>query len=105
MNNRLIKILFACTVALYMSLVCLNNLIDYNSNFAFLSMVAKMDDTFSTEKNGLRSIHSEVLHHLFFAVIILWEAIIAICLVVGASNMIRKFHATTLEFRNAKSFV
>ncbi len=104
MNSRLIKILFACTAGLYISLVCLNNVIDYRSNFAFVSMVAKMEDTFSIQRNGWRSVHSEFLHHLFFIVIITWEGVIAICLFIGATNMIRKFRSTAVDFKAAKSF-
>ena len=83
MNSRLIKILFACAVGIYMALVCLNNVMDYPSNFTFVSRVSTMGDTFSLERNGWRSVHSVFLHHVFFVVIILWEAIVALCLVVG----------------------
>lgn len=104
MNSRLIKILFACIVGLYLSLVCLNNVLDYSSNFAFVSKVATMDDTFSPEQNGWRSVHSGFLHHVIFIVIILWEAVVAACMVVGASHMIRKYRAMAFEFRKAKTF-
>ncbi|MCU7550120.1 DUF2165 domain-containing protein [Chitinophagaceae bacterium LB-8] len=103
MNSRLIKILFTCTVGLYMALVCLNNVTDYRSNFTFVSMVAKMEDTFSVERNGWRSVHNVFFHHLFFIVIILWEAVITTCLLVGTKNMIRKYRTTATEFKKAKS--
>ena len=104
MNGRLIKILFTCAVGLYISLVCLNNLIDYRSNFAFVSMVAKMQDTFSIQRNGWRSVHSGFLHHLFFIVIIVWEAVVAICLFVGTARMVSKFRSTAVDFKVANSF-
>ena len=104
MNGRLIKILFTCAVGLYISLVCLNNLIDYRSNFAFVSMVAKMDDTFSIQRNGWRSVQNGFLHHLFFVVIIAWEAVVAICLFIGAARMVSKFRSTAVDFKAAKSF-
>lgn len=103
MNSRLIKILFACAVGLYMALVCLNNVMDYPSNFTFVSRVSTMGDTFSLERNGWRSVHSVFLHHVFFVVIILWEAIVALCLVVGVTHMIRKYRAPVFEFRKAKA--
>ena len=104
MNSRLIKILFAYTAGLYISLVCLNNLIDYRSNFAFVSMVVKMEDTFSLQRNGWRSVHSQWLQHLLFIVIIVWEGVIAICLFTGARNMVSKFHSSAVDFKAAKSF-
>ena len=104
MNSRLIKILFAGTVGLYLALICLNNLLDYRSNFEFVSHVATMDDTFSPEQNGWRSVRSPFLHHLLFVVIILWEATSALCLLVGATRMIRHYHAPALKFGKAKAF-
>ena len=104
MNGRLIKILFTCAVGLFISLACLNNVVDYGSNFAFVSMVAKMEDTFSIQRNGWRSIHSGFIHHFLFVVIILWEGVVAICLFIGAANMVSKFRSTAADFKAAKSF-
>ena len=73
MNSRLIKILFSCTVALYVSLVCFNNIFDYKSNFPFIRMVATMEDTFSKERNGWRSINTMLWHHVLFILILIWE--------------------------------
>jgi predicted small integral membrane protein len=78
MNSRLIKLLFSCAVGLYISLVCFNNVFDYSSNFPFVSMVAKMEDTFSKEKNGWRSINSSFLHFVLFILIVTWELLIAV---------------------------
>ena len=104
MNNRLIKILFSCAVGLYISLVCFNNIFDYTSNFPFVSMVAKMEDTFSKERNGWRSINSVFLHHALFIFIVIWELSIAFLLWLGFFRMINKFRATTIEFKQAKKY-
>ena len=104
MNSRLIKILFTCAAGLYVSLVCLNNVIDYRSNFRFVSMVAKMEDTFSLQRNGWRSVNNVFLHHLFFVVIIAWEVVIAVCLFIGAAKMVGRFRSTAADFKIAKSF-
>jgi predicted small integral membrane protein len=105
MNSRLIKILFAGTVGLYLTLACLNNVLDYRSNFEFVSRVATMEDTFSPERNGWRSVRSVLLHHLLFVVIILWEATSAFFLLVGTTRMIRHYRALVPVFRKAKAFV
>jgi predicted small integral membrane protein len=104
MNSRLIKIFFSCTVGLYVSLVCFNNITDYHSNFQFVSMVAKMDDTFSKENNGWRSIHSSIFHHSMFLFIIAWELAIAVLLLFGAFKMIHKFRSGAAEFITAKKY-
>ena len=104
MNSRIIKILFSCALGLYISLVCFNNVFDYNSNFPFVGMVAKMEDTFSKERNGWRSINSIFFHHVLFILIVVWELSIAVIIWIGSLKMIIKFRATLIEFKNAKKY-
>jgi predicted small integral membrane protein len=104
MNSRLIKILFGCAVGLYISLVCFNNIFDYNSNFPFVRMVATMEDTFSKEKNGWRSINNMFWHHALFILIIIWELSIAFFVWLGVLRMKSKLRATTIEFKQAKKY-
>ena len=104
MSSRLIKIFFSCTVGLYISLVCFNNIFDYKSNYQFVSMVAKMDDTFSKQMNGWRSINNVFLHNVLFIIIITWELSIAILLFIGVFRMTRKLKSSAIEFNNAKKY-
>ncbi|MEO6328249.1 MAG: DUF2165 domain-containing protein [Ginsengibacter sp.] len=104
MNSRLIKILFSCAVGLYIFAVCFNNIFDYSSNFPFVVMVAKMEDTFSKEKNGWRSINNNFLHHVLFTVIVIWELSIAFFAWLGAYRMIIKFRANAAVFKQAKKY-
>src|SRR5438876_1094219 len=104
MNSRLIKIFFSCSVGLYIALVCFNNMVGYNSNFQFISMVAKMSDTFSPAKNGWRSINNVPLHHVMFLLIISCELLVAILLLSGVFQMIKKFRADAIEFKRAKRY-
>jgi predicted small integral membrane protein len=53
-----------------------------------------MNDIFSKEKNGWRSINNESLHYLFFIIIISWELSIAVLMWLGAFRMISKFRAS-----------
>ena len=96
--------LFSYAVALYITLVCFNNITDYSSNFPFVSMVAKMEDTFSKEKNGWRSLNNSFWHYLFFAIIVATELSIAVLLWVGSFKLITKLRASATEFKNAKKF-
>jgi len=104
MNSRLIKILFSGAVGLYISLVCFNNIFDYSSNFTFVTMVSKMADTFSKEKNSWRSINSVFGHHLIFILIVIWELAIAFLLWIGVFRMISKLRASAIEFKQAKNY-
>lgn len=104
MNSRFIKVFFRCSVALYISLVCFNNVFDYISQFQFAHMVAKMEDIFLKDKNGWRSVNNVSLHHFCFIIIILWELSVAVLIWLGAFNMMSKFLADATEFKNAKKY-
>ena len=104
MNSRLIKIFFSCSVGLYISLVCFNNIIDYKSNFQYVSIIAQMDDIFSKERNGWRSLNNVALHHLLYIIIIAWELFIAVLMWLGAFKMISRFRADATKFKYAKKY-
>jgi predicted small integral membrane protein len=104
MNSRLIKIFFSCSVGLYISLVCFNNITDYKSNFQFVSVISQMTDIFSKERNGWRSVNSVALHHVFYIIIIGWELSIAVLMWLGTFRMISKFRTGAMGFKNAKKY-
>jgi predicted small integral membrane protein len=67
-------------------------------------MVAKMEDTFSKDKNGWRSINSTFLHYVLFILIVTWELLIAVLVWLGSLKMIRTLRAPATEFKNAKKY-
>jgi predicted small integral membrane protein len=101
MNNRRIKIFFGIAIGLYMLLVCINNLTDYDANFLFVSKVSGMEDIFSREKNGWRAINSQVLQQFFYMFIIAWEIAITILVALGVARMMQTFRGTTADFKNS----
>jgi predicted small integral membrane protein len=105
MNNRHIKIFFGIAIGLYMLLVCMNNITDYDTNFQFVSKVSGMEDVFSLKRNGWRAINSRVLQHLFYILIIGWELTITVFVSLGVIRMINKQKADATEFRNAGNFL
>lgn len=104
MSSRYIKLLFIGAVGLYISIVCFNNLSDYNSNFPFVTMVAKMEDVFSKERNGWRAINSGFMHHLMFIFIVAWEFSVAVLLWIGFFKMAGKLKAPAVEFKKGKKY-
>ena len=104
MNSRLIKGLFSAAAALYISIVCFNNVFDYNSNFSFVRIVSSMEDTFSKEKNGWRAINSTVLHHALYIFIITWECIVAALLWLGSYRMLKHLKAPAARFKSQKKY-
>jgi predicted small integral membrane protein len=83
MIERLSKILLVASVALVMGLATFNNLTDYGSNFDFVKHVLSMDTTFPGNTLKWRALTSPVVHHVFYATIIAWEAVTFLGLVLG----------------------
>jgi len=102
--TRIIKSLLVASVALFASLVALNNIIDYGSNFQFVQRVLSMDTTFPDNQLMYRAITSEPIHHLAYGVIIAMEALTGLLCAIGAVQMFGARNAPTNDFRAAKLF-
>lgn len=96
MYTRFAKIGLIWSLALYASLVVLNNLLDYGSNYDFVHHVMKMDTTFPDNKVMWRSIDAEFLYHTTYFFIILLEAVFAVLCWIGGYRLlkvVRNIHA------------
>lgn len=84
---RFAKAILVAACALYMSMIVLNNVTDYATNFAFVQHVLTMDTT--VPGNGLmwRAVHSPLLHHAAYVSLIGWEALSAVLLWRGALKL------------------
>ncbi|HZR47032.1 MAG TPA: DUF2165 domain-containing protein [Candidatus Manganitrophaceae bacterium] len=103
MASRLSKILLLASAGLYLSLITLNNLIDYDSNLQFVQHVLSMDDTFPNNRLMWRAITHPMLHHLVYGVIIVWEGIAALLCWMGLFFLRRNFRSDGISFNRAKS--
>ena len=70
---RLAKTVLVFGIALYTTLIALDNLTDYDSNYQFVRHVLMMDSTFPGNHAMWRAINSPVIHSLFYWMIIVWE--------------------------------
>jgi len=103
MNHlRVIKTILVASVALFASLVAFNNIIDYGSNFMFVEHVLSMDTTFEGNQLIYRSIDSSFLHHAFYWLIILSEALVGGLCFLGTWKMWKTIKHDTATFNNAK---
>jgi len=100
--TRLSKVFLTWAVAFFASLVVFNNLTDYDSNFAFVSHVLKMDTTFPENRAMWRAIDSPFLYHAFYWIIILAEAAIAVLCWLGGFHLFRSINDAS-RFNQAKS--
>lgn len=104
MNTRLCQIPLVASCALYMGLVVFNNLADYGSNYQFVQHVLAMDTTFPGNAGMWRAFNSPIVHHVFYASIILWEAATAVLLTLGAARMWAARRAAAGRWHGARSY-
>jgi len=102
MITRLAKIALVAAVAFLFTIVVFNNLTDYNSNFGFIQHVMSMDTIFLNNHGLWRAITVPALHHVFYVLVICWEATSATLCWAGAVKCWRKRHGRAAEFNQAK---
>lgn len=100
---RLAKLGCAAAVAFYVALVAFNNITDYWTNFAFVTHVLDMDQTFPQSDIRWRAITSPILHHAGYVLIIGVEVLVAALNAFGAVAMARQLNAKAQAFQQAKS--
>jgi len=102
MTLRITKILLVFAVAGYYSLVVLNNLTDYGTNYEFVRHVLMMDSTRPGNQGMWRAMNSPVWHTVFFWSIIAWEIITTVLCWWGGVNLARALPGTAQAFHHAK---
>jgi predicted small integral membrane protein len=100
---RLSKTLLVAAVAFFYTLVVLNNLTDYASNYAFVHHVLVMDSTFPGNHGMWRAIHPLWIQTAFYDSIIGWEALTMLLLWAGAAKLLRAVGKPGTSFRDAKA--
>jgi predicted small integral membrane protein len=102
MTLRIAKLALVFAVAIFYSLVVLNNTTDFDSNYQFVRHVLMMDSTFPGNRGMWRAINSPAWHTLFYLAIITWESVSMIFCWLGAFMMARALRKTTGAFHQAK---
>ncbi|MGH8157918.1 MAG: DUF2165 family protein [Rhodanobacter sp.] len=98
---RLSKIAVVATIALWLALVAFGNLTDYGSNLPFVQHVLAMDSIFPDAGIHYRAIHSPLLQHAAYLLIIAAESLAAVLCGAGAWRLWRARQATAATFRRA----
>jgi predicted small integral membrane protein len=104
MINRLCQTSLVAACALYMLLAVFNNLTDYGSNYQLVEHVLAMDTTFPGNSGMWRAIRNPVIHQVFYASIIAWEAVIALLLSAGAWRMWQSRHGSVARWRHQRQW-
>jgi predicted small integral membrane protein len=100
---RLSKCALLLGVALYLSVVVLNNVTDYGSNYQYVRHVLSMDGTYPGNHGMWRAIVQPGMHTAFYVSIIAWEAVAAGLCWWGAGRMMGRLRSSRQEFQRAKT--
>jgi predicted small integral membrane protein len=103
MTLRIAKATLVFAIALYSTLIVLNNITDYASNFQFVRRVLMMDSTFPNNNAMWRAINSPATHTLFYITIIIWESLTMILCWWGGVKLVRNLKAPAASFSQSKS--
>ncbi len=105
MAMRLSKILLMAAITLWLALVAFGNITDYGSNLAFVQHVLAMDSIFPDASIHYRAIHSPLLQHVAYVLIIATETLAAALCGTGAWRMWSARCSPAATFHRAKRLV
>ncbi|AKH64838.1 MULTISPECIES: DUF2165 family protein [Photorhabdus] len=100
---RLSKVLLVCAIALFATLVAFGNITDYGTNFVFVQHVLMMDTIFPDATITYRAIHSPVLHHISYIVIISLETLTAVFCWIGGIRLLANLKSDAAVFNKKKA--
>jgi predicted small integral membrane protein len=102
MATRASKALLVFAVAIFYSLVVLNNTTDPNSNLQFVRHTLSMDTTFPGNRGMWRAIHAPWVYLLFFLSIVAWEIVTCVLCWWGGFRLVRDIKSSAAAFNAAK---
>ena len=103
MAFRFSQTVLVAAVASLLTLLPLNDLTDYGSNFQYVSHVLSMDTTFPDNPLKWRALTNPMFHHLFYCTLIIWETTSAALCWLGAFWLWRSWKSDRISFQHAKS--
>jgi predicted small integral membrane protein len=101
---RIAKIVCVAAVTFYVALVAFDNVLDYGTNFVFVTHVLNMDQVFPDNTQRWRALTSPAVHRASYALIIATEYAVAALGALGAGAMARNVRANAKSFQRAKTF-
>ncbi|NQW69210.1 MAG: DUF2165 domain-containing protein [Betaproteobacteria bacterium] len=101
---RVCKSVVCFSLAIFALLVCLNNVMDYGSNYAFVQHTLSMDTVFPDNTLKYRAILDPLVWSLAYRLIIFAEFLTGILLLIGAISLLKNIHSS-VAFTRAKNWV
>ena len=101
---RVSKSIVCLSLAIFALLVCLNNFLDYESNYAFVQHTLSMDTVFPDNTLKYRAILDPFVWSLAYGLIIFAEFLTGALLLMGAISLLKNLNSP-LVFNRAKNWV
>ena len=101
---RVCKSIVCLPLAIFALLVCLNNVVDYDSNYAFVQHTLSMDTVFPNNTLKSRAILEPFIWSLAYGLIIFTEFLTGALLLIGAIGLLKNIHSP-LAFNRAKNWI
>src|SRR3979411_1319871 len=101
MALRASKAVLVFAVALLYTILVLNNITDYGSNYEFVRHVLMMDSTFSGNHLMWRAVNSPLVHTVFYTGIIAWESVTMLLCWWAGVRLLKSYRADRAQFAAA----
>lgn len=101
---RIIKIGMVASIALLFSLITLNNILDFNSNWFFVQHVLSMDTSYQHPEIMWRAITDPTIQLSLYYLIIACEALTAVTCWAGCFMLLSNLKAADVQFNRSKKW-
>ena len=103
MALRVSKAVLVFAIALFYTILVLNNITDYGSNHEFVRHVLMMDSTFPGNHLMWRAVNSPLVHTVFYIGIIAWESVTMLLCWWGGVRLLKSYRADGAQFAAAQN--
>ena len=96
---RVCKAVLVLAIGLFYTILVLNNITDYGSNYQFVRHVLMMDSTFPGNHLMWRAVNSPLIHTGFYLSIIAWESVTMLLCWWAGLRLLKSYRADRSQFR------
>src|ERR1700747_2143397 len=101
MALRVSKAVLVFAIALFYTILVLNNITDYGSNYEFSRHVPMLDTTFRGNPGMWRAVNSPVVHTALYIGIIAWESVTMLLCWWAGVRLLKSYPADRAQFAAA----
>jgi predicted small integral membrane protein len=102
---RVVTLVMVASLAAFAFVVTFGNIVDYDSNFAFVRHVLSMDTTFPGNRLMHRAITEPAMWRIAYDAIIAAEGVTALAFAIAAVELACSLRSDAVCFRRGKRFV